>query len=305
MKPLLITLLLIGTSLLGKAQGFPQYIVDTNNPAISSIIPYWKPFDLNNDGNIEQLILKKSDFPTMPAQGFITDVFMKIAYNTSAGSKLYGLTVKMGITNMNEYPSNNILVPLISSIEAALTTVYHDSVYTLGTTLPANSWWRLQLPQPFQYSLLPLPGDVPQNLMLQLSQDSIIFPQNFKFNVYGITYNNNYTPRIRLGLKRQNGQLSMVGTGPVHNLRVIGFNGYALSVDDPQKKVPFSVFPNPASDKLHLSNEASGMYEVYNLSGIKVLEGKVKEGEEVNVQNLSPGMYLLRMGERITRFVKE
>ena len=69
--------------------------------------------------------------------------------------------------------------------------------------------------------------------------------------------------------------------------------------------MPFSVFPNPATDKLHLSKEAKGAYEVYDLRGTKVKSGMVKEGEPVEVYSLPAGMYILRMGERNTRFVKQ
>ncbi|HRO44180.1 MAG TPA: T9SS type A sorting domain-containing protein, partial [Flavipsychrobacter sp.] len=66
----------------------------------------------------------------------------------------------------------------------------------------------------------------------------------------------------------------------------------------------FSVFPNPATDKLHVSKEAWGAYEVYDLRGVKVAAGNIKEGEEVNVQSLAPGMYMLKMGGQTVRFVK-
>ncbi|HRO42102.1 MAG TPA: T9SS type A sorting domain-containing protein [Flavipsychrobacter sp.] len=302
MKKIIILLLLTTAATKIFAQGTPAFVCDTTSPNIERLQYWHEPFDAVD--NICQSIYYKSDFATMPPQGFITDIFIKIAYVTPAGSTLPGLTVKMGITNMNNYPIQFTNAQFFS-MDSTLTTVYYDTLFVLPATIPTNGWLKLNLPQPFQYSMLPLTGDIPQNLVVQLSKSEHVSNMTYKFDVYEVVYKN---PHIRKLLRAQKnvfpGHFQVRG-GASPSVTLIGFNGYALSVDDPQKKIPFSVFPNPASDKVHLSNEASGMYEVYNLSGIKVSEGKVNEGEEVNVQNLSPGMYLLRMGGETVRFVKE
>lgn len=105
----------------------------------------------------------------MPPQGYITDLFIKIAFPTSVGSTIPGLTIKMGITSMNNYPQTMTAQQFLS-IDSTLTTVYYDSMYVLPVSIPANGWWELTLPQPFQYSMMPLPGDVPQNLITQMSK---------------------------------------------------------------------------------------------------------------------------------------
>src|SRR5690606_14470272 len=105
MKKLLLLLLLVAVKKNMYAQGVPMFWVDSTNPTIGDIWPSWEPFDI--DDNVYQTIYRYSDFAAgMPVQGFITDIFIKLSYPTPAGSKLYGLTVKMDITTMNEFPSN-------------------------------------------------------------------------------------------------------------------------------------------------------------------------------------------------------
>ncbi|HRO43874.1 MAG TPA: T9SS type A sorting domain-containing protein [Flavipsychrobacter sp.] len=302
MKQLVIMLLLLAAGSNIYAQGQPLYICDTNKPNITNIVPYWMPFDMGD--NLSQALYYKSDFMSMPAQGFITDIFLKISSLTPSGSTLPGLTVKMGITTRKNFDGMSDAHFL--AMDAALTTVYYDSFYVLPGALQAGSWWKLSLPQPYQYSLLPLPGDTSQNLIVQLSKSvyNNSGTQNHRFHLFEIVYNGNIPWRFARARKNDvPGQIVGWTAGNISQL--IGFNGYALSVDDPQKKIPFSVFPNPATDKLHVSKEASGVYEVYDLRGVKVAASNIKEGEEVNVQSLAPGIYMLKMGERTTRFVKE
>ncbi|HRO43792.1 MAG TPA: hypothetical protein PL009_13220, partial [Flavipsychrobacter sp.] len=239
MKMIIILLLLTTAATKIFAQGTPAFICDTTSPNIDRLQYWHEPFDAGS--NILQSIYYKSDFATMPPQGFITDIFIKIAYMTPAGAILPGLRVKMGITNINSY-SYLVTNTQFFSMDSTLITVYYDTLFVLPATIPTNGWLKLSFQQPFQYSMLPLAGDVPQNLVVQLSKGGYVSNMTYKFDVYSINYKDNNNRKIIRAVKGiYPGHFQVHGGAP--SVILIGFNGYALSVDDPQKKIPFSVFP--------------------------------------------------------------
>jgi hypothetical protein len=85
---------------------------------------------------------------------------------------------------------------------------------------------------------------------------------------------------------------------------LIGFNGYALSVDDPDKVERFSVFPNPAEHTLHLSEAIKGRYIVYDINGKAMLSGKVVTNGAIDISSLPRGVYMLRTAENTYKFTK-
>ncbi|MBS1740747.1 MAG: T9SS type A sorting domain-containing protein [Bacteroidetes bacterium] len=85
----------------------------------------------------------------------------------------------------------------------------------------------------------------------------------------------------------------------------IGFNGYSLSVNDPNKMKPFTVFPNPAQSTLHYSEQPSGLFSVYDMGGKQVLQGNTDSNGEIDIKPLPTGAYLLKIGEQTIRFLKE
>jgi len=55
------------------------------------------------------------------------------------------------------------------------------------------------------------------------------------------------------------------------------------------------VYPNPASDFIHLSNNALvRQLVIYNFSGRQVLTFKASEGRKYNISELPTGMYLVQ-----------
>lgn len=64
---------------------------------------------------------------------------------------------------------------------------------------------------------------------------------------------------------------------------------------------PFTVYPNPAKNTLHFSEACD--YEIFTLTGVKVLEGKLEK--EVSVDALQTGLYVLQTGFEITKFRKD
>jgi hypothetical protein len=71
-----------------------------------------------------------------------------------------------------------------------------------------------------------------------------------------------------------------------------------------------AIYPNPASTKLtirgyHLALENT-RYDIINSIGQTVLSGDLKENEtEINIEAIAVGVYLIRVGDEVQKFVKE
>jgi hypothetical protein len=66
-----------------------------------------------------------------------------------------------------------------------------------------------------------------------------------------------------------------------------------------------SLFPNPASDKIQLSDikYIGSEYVIYSVLGEIAVSGKI-DNNSINISQLSPGLYYLKIGELIMYFVK-
>ncbi|MBO7082537.1 MAG: choice-of-anchor J domain-containing protein [Bacteroidales bacterium] len=92
---------------------------------------------------------------------------------------------------------------------------------------------------------------------------------------------------------------------------------YLLNVDDieitlgatgvsEQNEMAMRVYPNPAGESLRIEGlEADATVEIYNILGSLVKTVNVTPDQEINVGELSEGLYLLRCGQQTLRFVKE
>ncbi len=70
-------------------------------------------------------------------------------------------------------------------------------------------------------------------------------------------------------------------------------------------ETPLDIYPNPASNLLYVSGMKGESVQVYDLSGRMLLQAEA-DGEEtmhLNISGLSGGMYILRCGRRVARFV--
>lgn len=80
-----------------------------------------------------------------------------------------------------------------------------------------------------------------------------------------------------------------------------------LSIDNPNNNLQISLYPNPATDIISvqgLKNKTD--YVVYNAIGTKVLEGNININDNIDVQKLASGIYLLKFNNRgILKFVKK
>ena len=66
-----------------------------------------------------------------------------------------------------------------------------------------------------------------------------------------------------------------------------------LSVDENELDNAFTVFPNPSSNGVFtIKSNTTELWEVYNLTGVKVLSGK---GNTIDISNFSHGMYIIKL----------
>jgi len=64
-----------------------------------------------------------------------------------------------------------------------------------------------------------------------------------------------------------------------------------------------AIFPNPAGEYLEIRNKSkTDKIEIYSFIGLKILETDFKK--RINVSSLAKGVYLLRIGDQIKKFVK-
>jgi hypothetical protein len=76
-----------------------------------------------------------------------------------------------------------------------------------------------------------------------------------------------------------------------------------LAVNENQIKGSFSIFPNPASDYINIEAELIGNeIEIYNQMGLKLTSFKAES--MINISDYPSGVYTIRSGKKVQRFVK-
>ncbi len=79
----------------------------------------------------------------------------------------------------------------------------------------------------------------------------------------------------------------------------------ALSIDEPEIEKTFKFYPNPASSGITIESEL-GDVQVFNAIGALVLQKTLESSvETLNIADLNPGVYFVKMGQKTLRLVKE
>ena len=79
-------------------------------------------------------------------------------------------------------------------------------------------------------------------------------------------------------------------------------NSFATNIITSPEISSFEVYPNPSSDLITIELLSEEKIEIYDITGILVL---TSSSRYVNIQNLKAGVYLIKKGKQISRFVKE
>jgi len=85
-----------------------------------------------------------------------------------------------------------------------------------------------------------------------------------------------------------------------------------LSTSETQVTNQLSIYPNPVKDILHINivdnnqNFSNGKYKVIDASGRVVLSGTLKkENNQINVEKLEKGVYIINVGNTSDKFIKK
>jgi hypothetical protein len=89
------------------------------------------------------------------------------------------------------------------------------------------------------------------------------------------------------------------------------------SVDEDNNFINSLIYPNPATDYIEISSinptlkhgvdEEDYEIQIFDMLGIAVSPagGRIKEGGRIDISNLSPGIYFIKIGNRVEKFVKK
>lgn len=65
------------------------------------------------------------------------------------------------------------------------------------------------------------------------------------------------------------------------------------------------LFPNPAHHHITLNSSSAGKIELFNINGKQVLSDEIHHGtNEINLSDLSPGTYFIRINTKSTKVIK-
>lgn len=83
--------------------------------------------------------------------------------------------------------------------------------------------------------------------------------------------------------------------------------GIIIGADENDAPEKIQLFPNPARDRIFISGcQNSELYIIYNLIGVEVTRGRVSEIQSVDIDDLAPGIYFMKLKQGAAiRFVKE
>ena len=101
--------------------------------------------------------------------------------------------------------------------------------------------------------------------------------------------------------------------GSTHNPRQVTVNDNMTFVAffkgtgiDESGETRYAVYPNPANDNIRLEGiEADSEVRIYNATGALVKVTTVSANEEINIGELSAGLYMVRCGNATLRFLKK
>ena len=69
---------------------------------------------------------------------------------------------------------------------------------------------------------------------------------------------------------------------------------------------PVSVYPNPITDKIYINGAIGSPYAIFDIKGSKLREGQLSKTTEVlNLQELRPGIYFIRLNGQSLKLIKQ
>ena len=96
---------------------------------------------------------------------------------------------------------------------------------------------------------------------------------------------------------------SILATEPIDNIRKIVFVKYLPTDDKNLIESNICIYPNPTQDIVYVRGvDDTTLLRIYTLEGEVIIS---TTGEQINVQSLPNGTYLLQVGTQVVRFIKK
>lgn len=91
----------------------------------------------------------------------------------------------------------------------------------------------------------------------------------------------------------------------IENIRKIYFSN-PNSLSDIAHQNNITLYPNPSSNRINLSNIISKtLISIYNIQGVLVMSEVIYQDKSINISNLSNGLYIVKVGNKEFKLVKE
>ena len=96
-------------------------------------------------------------------------------------------------------------------------------------------------------------------------------------------------------------------TIPVNIIRKITFSNALATTTFGENNHNTILYPNPSSDVIRIKSDANGdlKTKIYSLTGRLVLEGVYQNNQDIDVSNLSSGLYLVQVNGLTIKFSKK
>ena len=324
MKQFLFASIILCISLCGFAQSVPQYYYAPQFDD-STLGHQFTPFGISFSQSFGNPIYNTKDiliyYPKNfknPPKGKITALYFWMhegATTNPTGKFIFSdFYVKLGTTTRDSFGYDAVKkgYKLFDS-EKELTTVIQGKPYTIADTNVVSyqcrkRWLKLPLQIPFMY-------DPNKNLVLQLlsdnnstkSTDSNL--QQF-ISAFGYPDSSSLNKKRFLSCLDTAKTFIFTGSQLVTNNMISSF-GFDLDTTgvsgvEELQTTSLQLYPNPTKGYLYLSStpRPNTAYTITDITGRQLLQGVVKDNS-ISVQSLQPGLYLLRIGTEVLRFVKE
>jgi hypothetical protein len=86
------------------------------------------------------------------------------------------------------------------------------------------------------------------------------------------------------------------------------FNKKSVGSDDLKFEVNSTIYPNPVQDEFQIKTDQQSdifTYEIYNSLGQIMMKNKSTSDEKINVSGLLPGVYFVKINDRMMKIVKK
>lgn len=90
------------------------------------------------------------------------------------------------------------------------------------------------------------------------------------------------------------------------SIEKLNFSSANTSIGEVKKNDGTHIYPNPARNEIFVANTGTNKMSVkiISLSGHILLQGEYLSGERIEISNLAPGFYLIKIDEKTLKFSK-